>query len=239
MAESALNALVRIGVFPTNSKLLVVTARGLLIVTVIALIVLLVFEPGAESVGRESSTDAEQGARSQRRSREERAHDRPTANSSYANKRGVWVKPGQKRNVPVGRISIPAIDINAPYRLGAHDDIIQLGPGLWPATPFPGKPGNAVFAGHRTTYTHPFGDLDLLREGDRIHTTIQGRQHTVFSVFRTTIVPEAAYADFVLDQPEHPEVRMITLFACTPKGSRSHRIVVQAKASRPDSTKSY
>lgn len=139
--------------------------------------------------------------------------------------------------MPVGRISIPAIDIDTPYRLGAHDDIIQLGPGLWPATPFPGEPGNAVFAGHRTTYTHPFGDLDLLRKGDRIHTTIQGRRHTVFSVFRTTIVPEAAYADFVLDQPARRSVRMITLFACTPKGSRSHRIVVQAKAPRPGTTK--
>lgn len=140
--------------------------------------------------------------------------------------------------MPVGRITIPAIDIDAPYRLGAHADIVQLGPGLWPATPFPGEAGNAVFAGHRTTYTHPFADLDLLDEGDRIHTTIQGRRHTVFKVFRTTIVSEAAYADFVLDQPQHPGARMITLFACTPKGSRSHRIVIQAKASRLETTKS-
>ncbi len=201
---------------------------------------MLMFEP-AESVGphRGQSNNEESGlTRNQSRPSEKRVHDHLSSKSSYTHKRGVWVKPGQKRNVPVGRITIPAIDIDAPYRLGTHDDIVQLGPGLWPATPFPGEAGNAVFAGHRTTYTHPFRDLDLLDEGDRIQTTIQGRRHTVFKVFRTTIVPEAAYADFVLDQPEHPGVRMITLFACTPKGSRSHRIVVQARAPRPGATKS-
>lgn len=204
-------------------------------VVALALILLIVFEPGAESGGLPPKPNGNTGTASDQASHRDippRADDRPNAEVSYIEKKDVWVQPGKKRNVPVGRMSIPSIDIDVPFRLGVHDAIVQLGPGLWPGTPFPGEPGNAVFAGHRTTYTHPFGDLDLLDEGDRIHTTTHGRHHTEFRVFRITIVQEAQYADFVLKQPRRPGVRMITLFACTPKGSRSHRIVVQAKVSR-------
>lgn len=112
-----------------------------------ALLVLLWFDPGAESVGllRDSSLGSEKdSAPSQQRSAQRGSQKAGSGSSSYANKTGLWVKPGQERNVPVGRIQIPAIDIDAPYRLDAHDDIIQLGSGLWPATPFPGEAGAAV-----------------------------------------------------------------------------------------------
>jgi sortase A len=142
---------------------------------------------------------------------------------------GVWASP-DGINVPVGRIAIPAIGLDVVFRLGVHDAIVRLGPGLWPGTPFPGRPGNAVFAGHRTTYTHPFGDLDLLQKGDRIVTRVPGTGRTVFRVFRSDVVPEAMYADFVLRQPRSAGARRITLFACTPKGQRTHRIVVQGRA---------
>ena len=144
----------RRGVSKTKSRLLVVPATGLLIVMAITLLVLLAFESGAESRGirRASPGNAEvTGAPGQSGLGTNRASDPPATRApSYTNREGVWVKPGQERHVPLGRISIPAIDIDAPYRLGAHDDIIQLGPGLWPATPFPGERGNAVLAGHRT-----------------------------------------------------------------------------------------
>jgi sortase A len=143
----------------------------------------------------------------------------------------VWSEPSGI-NVPVGRIAVPEIGLDAPFRFGVHDAIVRLGPGLWPGTPLPGRPGNAVFAGHRTTYTHPFGDLDLLERGDLIATRVPGVGRTVFRIFRTVIVPEAEYAEFVLRQPAAAGARVITLFACTPKGQRSHRIVVQGRARR-------
>ena len=141
----------------------------------------------------------------------------------------VWAKP-QGVNVPVGRMVIPAIGVASPFRLGVHDAIVRLGPGLWPGTPLPGARGNAVFAGHRTTHTRPFGDLDLLERGDAIITRVPGLGRTVFRVFRIAIVPEAEYVDFVLRRPEEARARVITLFACTPKGQRTHRIVVQGRA---------
>jgi sortase A len=142
---------------------------------------------------------------------------------------GAWVEPNEI-NVPVGRIAVPDLGLDVAFRLGVHDAIVQLGPGLWPGTPFPGQPGNAVFAGHRTTHTHPFEDLDLLQRGDRIVTWVPGTGRTVFRVFRSAVVPEAVYADFVLRQPRADGARQITLFACTPKGQRTHRIVVRGRA---------
>jgi LPXTG-site transpeptidase (sortase) family protein len=145
----------------------------------------------------------------------------------------VWATPDGV-NLPVGRMVIPAIGLDTAFRLGVHDAIVRLGPGLWPGTPLPGVPGNAVFAGHRTTYSHPFANLDLLERGDVIVTRVPGLGRTVFRVFRIAIVPEAEYAEFVLRQPEEAGARVITLLACTPKGQRTHRIVVQGRARPTD-----
>jgi LPXTG-site transpeptidase (sortase) family protein len=145
----------------------------------------------------------------------------------------LWAKP-QGVNVPVGRMAIPHIGLATPFRLGVHDAIVRLGPGLWPGTPLPGVTGNAVFAGHRTTYSHPFANLDLLERGDVIVTRVPGLGRTVFRVFRIAIVPEAEYAEFVLRQPEEAGARVITLLACTPKGQTTHRIVVQGRARPTD-----
>jgi sortase A len=143
---------------------------------------------------------------------------------------GRWTLP-DARYVAVGRIEIPRIRLNHAFFMGVHDDVVKLGPGLWPGTPLPGTPGNAVFAGHRTTHTHPFEHLDLLSRGDIVRTRLRARAPTEFEVFRTTVVPEESYVDFVLEQPR-PNVRMITLLACTPPGRRTHRIVVQARAQK-------
>lgn len=157
------------------------------------------------------------------------ADRRPT--SAYARRKGVWARPS-RRHVPLGRIAIPSLDVRAKFRLGVHDRIVRLGPGLWPGTPFPGVQGNAVLAGHRTSYTHPFADLDLLRRGDVIRTRARGGPLTVFRVFKIATVEEASYQEFILRQPRRPGAKVITLFACTPKGMRTHRIVVRARVQR-------
>src|SRR3712207_8743422 len=50
----------------------------------------------------------------------------------------------------------------------------------WPGTAFPGETGNAVFAGHRVTHSHPFRHIDKLVPGDEVFFTINGRseEHT-------------------------------------------------------------
>lgn len=154
--------------------------------------------------------------------------DSPTKGEPAAAKRAIAIP--KELYSPLGEMTIPAIGLRTPFFNGVFDEIVEEGPGHWPGTPLPGAPGNAAFAGHRTTHTHPFGDLDLLTRGDVVITKIGRTEPVRFTVYRTTIVPEANYADFVLKQPSKRGVRMITLFACHPKGYRTHRIVVQAKA---------
>ena len=49
------------------------------------------------------------------------------------------------------------------------------GPGHYPGTPLPGEAGNVAIAGHRTTYLHPFYNLNELVPGDAIDIlTVQG-----------------------------------------------------------------
>lgn len=126
---------------------------------------------------------------------------------------------------PLGRIRIGSVGLDVEYAAGVQPSVLERGPGHWPGTAMPGQVGNAVVSGHRTTWTSPFGDLDLLGPGDTIAV-----DDTEFRVTGTTVVPESEYVEFVLRQPADPAARQLTLFACEPKGDRTHRIVVQALA---------
>ena len=190
---------------------------------VLIAVVMLVFLSGASAGGGDAGEPPEAGLVPRVG---EVADRQPTG--AYARRQGVWARPS-RRHVPLGRLTIPSLDVRAKFRLGVHDRIIRLGLGLWPGSPFPGVQGNAVLAGHRTSYTHPFADLDLLERGDIIRTRARGGRLTVFRVFQITTVEEAFYQEYVLRQPRRPGARVVTLFACTPKGMRSHRIVVRAR----------
>ena len=73
-----------------------------------------------------------------------------------------------------------------------------------------------AIAGHRTTHTHPFRDLELLRRGDPIWV---GR--TLYRVRRTVVV--RPWQVWVL------HYKGLVLSACTPAGSAAYRYVVFAK----------
>jgi sortase A len=94
----------------------------------------------------------------------------------------------------------------------------------------PGRPGNAVFAGHRVTHTRPFYDIDLLTPGDQIilHTkdgtfTYRVTGHQIVSAKDTWIVNPTPNAT-------------ITLFACHPKHSAAQRYVVRGELVPPGSS---
>ncbi len=161
-------------------------------------------------------------------------NDSPTAGAARARGRhkSIFVTPKRGRRSRVGKLEIPKIRLKTSFYEGVHDSVVKLGPGHWPGTPFPGKAGNAVFAGHRTTHSKPFADLDLLRRGDAIKTAIGKNKRLTYRVSNVYVVPEARYVRSVLRQPSNNRARRITLFACTPKGFRTHRIVVRAVADR-------
>ena len=123
-----------------------------------------------------------------------------------------------------GTISIQRIGINFAFVEGTSRDDLKKGPGHYPGTPLPGTLGNAAIAGHRTTYLHPFGDLDKMLPGDLIVITTKAGTFVYrmsqkwFSVKSTDV--------WVVNNTPDPE---LTLTACHPKGSAEFRIVVKAK----------
>ena len=70
-------------------------------------------------------------------------------------------------------------------------------------------------AGHRTTHSHPFARLPLLRRGDRIRV-----DNVVFVVRRTAVV--RPWETWIL------RYRGVVLSACHPAGSAAYRYVVFA-----------
>lgn len=136
---------------------------------------------------------------------------------------GVAPAEGQ----PVGTIDIPAIGANFVVVQGTNTADLELGPGHYENTPLPGQPGNAAIAGHRTTYLHPFYNLNELNPGDPIYiTTTQGNfKYEVTAV--TVVVPTDVS---VLDPTPVPT---LTLTTCNPRYSASQRLVVQATLVTP------
>lgn len=134
--------------------------------------------------------------------------------------------------VELGQLVIPAIGLQTVYASGVHPDALTRGPGHWPGTPLPGQAGNAVLSGHRTTFTAPFADLDLLVPGNHIGVTLGQGAEVVYQVVETLVVPEAEYVEVVTSQPGSA-AHELTLFACNPKGQSSERIIVRAQVEPP------
>jgi sortase A len=85
----------------------------------------------------------------------------------------------------------------------------------------PGQLGNAVFAGHRVTHTHPFRNLDQLVPGDLIQFVMPDGTYTYKMTSQQIVNPSDTW--IVNPTPD----ATLTLFACHPPGSAAHRIVVR------------
>jgi sortase A len=123
---------------------------------------------------------------------------------------------------PIGDIRIPDIGVSQVVVEGTNTPDLRKGPGHYIGTPLPGQDGNASIAGHRTTYGHPFYNLDGVKVGDPIVlTTLQG------------IFVYDATKSFVVSPSDNSVIKnvpanMLTLTTCNPRFSASTRLVVQA-----------
>ena len=124
----------------------------------------------------------------------------------------------------VGRIEIPAIGADWIFLEGVALDVLKDGPGHYEGTPFPGEPGNAGIAGHRTTYGQPFHNLDQLGDGDRIRITYITGATFEYSYLGTEIVGPGD-VEVIQDRGDN----RLTLTACHPKYSARERIIVSAR----------
>ncbi len=123
----------------------------------------------------------------------------------------------------VGQLWIPRIGISDTIVQGVGDAQLEQGPGHYPGTALPGEVGNVAIAGHRTTYAHPFYNLDALASGDDIYVlTTQG--YFRYTVTGSQIVSPDDTA--VLDPT--PGKATLTLTTCNPRYSAAQRLVVTA-----------
>lgn len=124
----------------------------------------------------------------------------------------------------VGRLRIPAIELDWMIVAGTDPATLKKGPGAWLYGAFPGAPGNATLSGHRTTYGGPFRRLGDLEIGDQIFFEAPDGAKSVFEVRGMGVVsPKDVY---VTDSGKG--VRM-TLLTCDPPGTAARRLVIQAE----------
>lgn len=135
----------------------------------------------------------------------------------------VGSPPRRARRAPTarGRIMIPSIGVDLETYEGVDDWTLRFGPSHWDVTARPGQKGNTTFAGHRTTYTRPFHDIDLIRPGDEVIFV----NHTGTYTYKATHAFVVEETDVWIAEPT--ETPTFTLFACHPKGSERQRYVVK------------
>ncbi len=122
----------------------------------------------------------------------------------------------------LGVITIPAIDLSMVVVEGTGDDQLRSGPGHYPGTPLPGEAGNSAIAGHRTTYLHPFYNLNDLVAGDSI--TIE----TVQGIFLYHVTASLIVAPNDVSVIAATTTPTLTLTTCNPRFSATQRLVVHA-----------
>jgi sortase A len=125
----------------------------------------------------------------------------------------------------IGRISVPAMGLNAVFIQGTDTGSLQKGPGHYPDTPFPGEGGTVGIAGHRTTYLAPFRHIDSMHRGDRITLempygtfTYQVQKSEIVDPSDVQIVHKVGYERLVLT-------------ACHPLYSAAQRYAIFARLS--------
>jgi sortase A len=130
----------------------------------------------------------------------------------------------------IGRIVIPAIGLDMVVVEGTDAGALTKGPGHYPDTPMPCTAGNVAIAGHRTTFLHPFYNLNLLGPGD----VVELQTRSLSCTYTVSAPPFAVLPSDTAVVANTPGSFNLTLTTCNPRGSSAQRLVVRA-AMVPDS----
>lgn len=138
----------------------------------------------------------------------------------------------------IPRLGIPGPELSELPLLEGDDADKQVyaldrGTAHWPGTSLPGGGGNVVIGGHRTTYMRPFYHLETMQIGDHLEVGTPWGTY-LYEVYRVELeVParpgseeDALKRTYLSTQADRPG-ETVTIYACTPRGSTSHRILVQ------------
>ena len=128
-----------------------------------------------------------------------------------------------EKGAAIGRLRVPRLGVDMVIVEGTDAGSLRRGPGRHGSTFMPGEGKLVYLAGHRTTYSAPFADIDSLRNGDRI--TLEMPYGTfVYAVQRRRIVDDQDLS--VLRSGASEE---IALQACHPRFFASQRYIVWAR----------
>jgi sortase A len=151
------------------------------------------------------------------------------ARAVQARAAAVGARP--EKGARLGQIRIKRMHLKAAVRQGVGQEVLRRGAGHYPGTGVPGRDGNTVLLGHRTTWLHPFNKLDRMRRGDRI-VLRWGRTTYVYRVRTKRVIDprdRRVLEPVPFKRRSAPHGQYVTLITCTPKGSDRHRLVVVGK----------
>ena len=126
------------------------------------------------------------------------------------------------------RLRIPDAGTDVIVVEGTGRSALRAGAGHYPGTPLPGESGNVVVSGHRTTYLHPFYNLNELSVGDPITLTKPDGTKDIYLVSETKVVAPTA-VEVISNTPDD----RLTLTTCNPRYSAAQRLVVVAELYNP------
>lgn len=147
---------------------------------------------------------------------------------SYAASAGTRSTPSPRPTPPasggvIGRLTIPAVEIDAIVAEGVDDPTLSRAVGHLPGSPLPGEPGNVALAGHRDTF---FRGLAKLKLADSIQlVTTTGTHDYVVEDLRIVEPTETA----VLAAGPSPTLTLITCYPFHYIGAAPQRFIVRAR----------
>ena len=129
---------------------------------------------------------------------------------------------------PIGRLTVPRMDLSIMVVYGTETDTLKKGPGLHESTGFPGQKFLTYVAGHRTTYGAPFSDIDKLQPGDKITFEVP------YGTYRYEVVGHRIVRDEQIEVLKGRGREELALQACWPRFFASHRYIAYARLVRVD-----
>lgn len=126
----------------------------------------------------------------------------------------------------IGRLKIPRLDLNMIIVNGTESNTLRKGPARHKRTFLPGEGKLIYIAGHRTTYSAPFSNIDDLRRGDRV--SLELPYATVEYTIRGHRIVEANELSVLRSRGREE----LALQACWPRFFASHRYIAYARPVR-------
>ena len=123
----------------------------------------------------------------------------------------------------IGRIDVPRLGVRMVLVYGTDAETLKRGPGVDARTFFPGQNRLVYVAGHRTTYSAPFSDIQSLRNGDLIHVEMP------YGTFTYTVTGSRIVAGDNLSVLTSKGFEQIALQACHPRFFASHRWITYGR----------